>query len=145
MTGTNFSSWYNASEGSFAALADSISSAAGRIISLNDGGGTNRIDLLRAGSGQLQLLTMADGASTSVGSVSAGGQINVSAAYKANDIALSLAGAASVLDATATVPTVTQINLGNNAAGSSNLNGHIARIAYFPRRLSNTELQALSS
>jgi hypothetical protein len=42
------------------------------------------------------------------------------------------------------VPTVTTFCIGCDGSGTQSLNGHIRHIAYFPGRLSNSELQLLT-
>jgi hypothetical protein len=41
-------------------------------------------------------------------------------------------------------PSVTQLRIGNAVQGSSLMSGHIRCIAYYPKRLSTSELQALT-
>jgi hypothetical protein len=69
-------------------------------------------------------------------------------AYKLNDVAISLNGATPVLDASVTIPTVTTASIGNSTGlwtgGINYWVGHIRRIAYYNRRLSNTQIQQLS-
>jgi len=65
-------------------------------------------------------------------------------AYKLNDYAISGNGAAVATDTSSAVPTIDQVLLGNDNEGRR-LNGHLRRIAYFPRRLQNAELQALTA
>lgn len=66
-------------------------------------------------------------------------------AYKTNDFAGSVNGGTVATDASGTIPTVSALQLGGLGSGSSPLNGHIRRISYYPRRLTNTELQALTT
>jgi hypothetical protein len=63
-------------------------------------------------------------------------------AYKANDFALSVNGLAPSTDTSGTVPTVSNVVI---SAFDDQFNGHIRQITYFPRRLSNAELQAVST
>jgi hypothetical protein len=73
-------------------------------------------------------------------------QINkVGAAYKANDFAASLNGATPVTDAAGTVPVVNALYLGNARTTGGQLNGHLRRITYYPRRMTNAELQTLTT
>jgi hypothetical protein len=65
-------------------------------------------------------------------------------AYKLNDYALTLNGSLSGTDTSATVPSVSRLSLGN-IANILQMSGHIRQITYFPRRLSNAELQAVST
>jgi hypothetical protein len=63
---------------------------------------------------------------------------------KTNDFAISTNGGPVVSDALGSMPTnITSISLGN-AAGANVLNGYLRRIAYYPRRLSNAELQSIT-
>jgi hypothetical protein len=66
-------------------------------------------------------------------------------AFKANDFAFSINGASPATDTSGTVPTVTEMLLGRRVASSKPLHGHLRRVAFFPRRLSNAELQALTA
>ncbi len=65
-------------------------------------------------------------------------------AYATNDIAFCVGAAAPATDATATLPTVSQMQIGA-APGLAMWNGHIRRVTYYPRRLTNAELQALTT
>ena len=63
-----------------------------------------------------------------------------------NNAAVSLNGAASIVDTTYVVPNVTNLSLGSyTVGGSTYLNGHIKSIKYYPRRLSNAQLQELTT
>jgi hypothetical protein len=67
--------------------------------------------------------------------------------YKLNDFAFSSNGAAAVVDTSGSLPTLTATHaLVIGSFGASRfINGHIRRISYYPRRLSNTELQTLTT
>jgi hypothetical protein len=78
---------------------------------------------------------------TSMGTITA--NMNKGAyAYALNDLAASLNGAAVVTDATATMPTMTRMNLGKSFDNSNFLVGHIRRLDYWPSRMPNDFLQA---
>ena len=69
-----------------------------------------------------------------------------SLAYKENDFAASRDGNTVITDTSAVVPTgLTTLRLGRNAVEAQFLNGHIKSIKYYPRRLSNTQLQELTT
>ena len=68
-------------------------------------------------------------------------------AYAANNSAAAVNGVGSGTDTSVTLPTsVTLARIGTGSGGVSNfMNGWIRRIAYYPTRLSNATLQALTS
>lgn len=73
----------------------------------------------------------------------------VAAAYKSNDFAASATGATTIAVATGTVMpvTLTAVRLGGQIANSNNgqLGGWLRYFAYYPRRLSNADLLALTA
>lgn len=65
-------------------------------------------------------------------------------AYKAGDFALCLNGGTVTTDASGSVPSgLTTLRIGHGVSGLQ-MDGHIRHIAYFPRRLSNTDLQTIT-
>lgn len=69
----------------------------------------------------------------------------VALAYKTNDFAMTLNSGTVYTDTSVILPTnLVQARIGYNA-GNSYINGWVERIMYYPRRLSNTELQAITS
>jgi len=74
----------------------------------------------------------------------AGTNIKYATAYAANDRAVTSSGTAPATSATAyTPPTINYVSLGGAQLGY--INGYLQRITYYPRRLTNTELQALTA
>lgn len=65
-------------------------------------------------------------------------------AWAANDFAASVNGAAVLADAAGSLPTMTTLQMGG-IAGGSQANGHIFRFDYYPSRLSNDVLQAMTA
>lgn len=149
ITGTNFSSWFNAAEGTFVVEADTAKPtslvASANIAVANDGTSNERI-LVRFTSGN------ADGAVVDGGVVQA--QIpqaytvstaeKLAFAYKANDFALARNGALVGTDTGGTLPTVDRLWIGSGGSGAQ-INGHIRRLTYYPARLSNALLQSLTA
>jgi len=64
--------------------------------------------------------------------------------YKENDFASNIDGSLVGSDTSSGVPTVTTLHVGRSSAGTA-LNGHIKSIKYYPRRLTNAQLQDLTS
>jgi hypothetical protein len=93
-------------------------------------------------------LTVNDGgveqANIDAGTVAAATDYRLAAAFKLDDFAASLNGASAVTDTSGTMPTITHLRIGNSKAGNV-YNGAIARIAYWPKRLSNTLLEQLTT
>ena len=75
-----------------------------------------------------------------------GAQYRFATAYANNDTQSALNGTASTVDNTYTVPTVNQMRINTNGTASGNLlNSWIQRITYYPRRLSQAELAAITA
>jgi hypothetical protein len=67
-------------------------------------------------------------------------------AYQANDVNSAVNGAVSTTDTTATIPTVTKLELRDpTGASGGQPTCYLRRITYYPRRLSNAELQAITA
>lgn len=153
MTGTNFSSWYNASEGTFVSsfeaspntfttyVAASNGVVAQNSMHMNNDGSGNMRAAYYSGSSAVALL--------SLGAVGTLGAVNTLATtYKVNDFAASRNGGAVVTDTLGAVPAgVTQLNIGADPSGAAvNVsNTHIRSITYYRSRLTNAQLQTLSA
>jgi hypothetical protein len=151
MTGTNFSSWYNQSEGTLlveATVPTDVDSAVGNYyLSASDGTIANQILLAEVNgtTGQIQTSSVLE-FSNKVG-VEPTGIVKAALAYKTNDVILCVGGTLGTLDTSVALPTVNRLSIGirgdNNA--STPLNGHIRQIAYYNTRLTNATLQALTA
>jgi hypothetical protein len=149
MTGTNFSSWYNASEGTLFSNSlppDAAAFFAFQIIS--DGTNANELQQRTVSGGTNPTFVVNTLSSTvaSIGVALAKGVENkIASAYKVDDFQSAVNGALGTADNSGAVPTVTQLDLGRRANGTTYLNGHIRRIAYYPTRLPDTTLQGLTA
>ena len=144
----NFAPWYNQSEGTIFVEATAYAGTnSNRYYEFNDGTGSNLIQGFASpstintcwvdvgGVGQARLST--SGSPTAL--------TKIAAAVRLNDFAASLNGAAPATDISGTLPTVNRLGIGNNPTGTSALNGHIRSIRYYPTRLTNATLQALTA
>ena len=150
MTGTNFSSWYNASEGTlFAQFMRTASSNTqqGRVFSFSSGANTALIELFQtAGTNPAaQIIDTTTQAQYVPSGFTVGLPIKEILAYKLNDSNASFNGSAETPDTVCTIPTVNQAQIGNRWDGLRNLNGYVQRLAYYPTRLPNATLQALTA
>jgi hypothetical protein len=48
-------------------------------------------------------------------------------------------------DASALIPVVNQLRIGSDGDGAVTYNGHIRQIVYYPRRLTNSDLQTITA
>ena len=145
ITGANFTSFYNQSEGTIYIKGSTINPGNNVILySLNDGTTSNLIQAL-PGSASFTVISLG-GTQVSLnhGNFVANIESAQASAYKINDFASSKNGATSLIDTTGTVPAVSQIGIGSRLS-SVQLNGHIARIQYFRKRLPNAKLQSLTT
>lgn len=152
MSGTNFSEWYRQGEGAFVVFARRDSLSAGRLITLSDGTASNQIRInvvvsstsLRA---DLEVVTggVSQASTTTTPVFAVGSMVAIAFAYKADDFAISVNGTTVVTDTSGTVPTVDRVHIGTDHAAANHYNGTVARIAYYPKRLTNAELQAITA
>jgi hypothetical protein len=142
------SPWYNASAGTlYAEAVCVVPTSVSFVAQFNDLTTSNFIDGARYQT-TLRALVNTGGVnqSTLIPGTAAGAVNKTALAYAANDIAMSANGAAALTDTSATIPTVTRLWLGDDGSGSPRyLNGYLRRITYYPRRLSNAELQAITT
>ena len=147
MTGTNFSSWYNQSEGTIVVSGDSFRGTAGSARNFQIDDGTSANNIRAAGASALQVVD-ATVVQASLGPTPLipfdGTAYKFASAYKLNDFASVTTGAVAT-DTSGTVPTaINQLTLGSGS-GTNYLNGHIRTLTYYPQRLANAQLQALSA
>jgi hypothetical protein len=150
MTGTNFSSWYNQSEGTI--VADVVTNKPPSLVAVanaalfSDGTASNRsgIRYLTASAEGLVLVGGATQAQIQQ-AYTAGSADKMAFATKANDFAFSRNGALVGTDTSGTVPTVDRLGIGVDHSGQAQINGHVRTIAYFNTRLPNAQLQTLTA
>lgn len=149
MTGTNFSSWYNASEGTFD-VQFQIPVATGatkRGISVNSGVANNSMQVAVVNSNNQAYYEVRDNnviqvTATSGPVFTVGTLVNSAFAYKLNNFAYAAFGAAAGTDTVGTVPTVSQMEIGAHIG--TYMNGWVSKINYYPQRLTDAEVRAIS-
>jgi hypothetical protein len=149
MTGTNFSDWYNATEGTFVSSfrMPVATGSTRRAISVNDGTTNDTIQIALVNSSNQAYVEIRDNlaiqVSATVGSgFTVGTPVTAALAYKANDFAYAAFGEATGTDPTGTVPTVSQMEIGSQLGVY--FNGWVSKINYYPLRLTNAEVRAVS-
>lgn len=141
------SPWFNSSEGTLYAQADTYDVSSSRVSFLIFDGTSNNI--ISEAHGAVARGFIASGGVTQLtqlpGSVSNNTVSKTALAYKVNDGQTAVNGTAAVVDTSVTIPSVTQARIGSFNATNSVLNGHIRNITYYPRRLSQAELITLTT
>jgi hypothetical protein len=148
MTGTNFSSWYRADEGTlFADINFYALQNFKQGVNFNDGSTNNFMSIQTATSPASRVNVTTGGVAQvaiATGNLTAGVNARVCFAYKTNDVAATLNGGSVGTDTSVTLPTVNQLGIGTTGSITSNGNQTIKKIAFYPSRLSNAQLQALT-
>ena len=148
MTGTNFSSWYNASEGAFISWFDTLSPTAQRYIySANAGGAignsffqtilSNTTDsyIFSGGVQQARLLT---------GTINADVPAKLGLRYANANFAVAANGGGLQTQLSGSLPVgIDRLHIGRSAGNAAFLNGHITKLFWYTS-LTNAELVALT-
>jgi hypothetical protein len=148
MTGTNFSSWFRADEGTLYSetqVAGYSSSSNPRLVALAGATASDKIEMFIAGGspnyraeirtngvGQLlqNVVNLANILDSSKWSI----------AYKTND-SVSYGRYSNTTDTSVILPVLSSLDFGSSISTSK----YIKKIAYYPRRLTNAELQGLTT
>jgi len=158
MTGTNFSSWYNQTAGTFVMSLTPIGMPVGgnntRFLEANDGTGLNRKPLIYStatgvvtSQTNIAGVTQANLTSVATGIFAPNLNLLLATAYATDDFGASYNGATAVTDTSGSVSnTVTQLTIGYATSSPLELlNGHIRQLAYYNTRLPNAQLQTLTA
>jgi hypothetical protein len=151
MTGTNFSSWYRADEGTFYTESASVQSAINsNVLLVNQSGSSlNEALVVRHRTDGINFTvrqSATDQAFISRFTLTPRSFGKFAATYAVNDIAAVLNAGAAGTDTTAVIPVVAQMIIGGDTNVSANLlNGTIKKLSYYPQALPAAQLQALTS
>jgi hypothetical protein len=144
-------SWFNATNMTLAAdaMLPATSTPQQGLMLIDDGSVTNRITFRYAGGGPpVSIAAVVASATTyniGTGSVIAGTPFKTAAAINPSGASISFNGATPASSAGATPSGLTTFHLGQNATNSGLANGYLRRLRYWPRTLSNAELQVATS
>jgi hypothetical protein len=152
ITGANFSSWYRQSEGTVFAewkCDPSTGSHWPNPAYFDDGTNNNYIGLQYRlpGAKTIRLNVVSGGVSsvsTTTNAYTPGQSGKTAAAFKVNDFGVVLAGSTVATSATGSMPLVTTARIGFETVSSSYFNGTIRRLTYWPQRLPNFTLEAIT-
>lgn len=150
MTGNNFTSWFNNSEGTLyvEASPQALSSSSFGMASLtNAGGSSNSIAMFYTGGTLVDVEALVNSSVQYTFLIARGSQpTKVAHGYKVNDANVALNGTASTADTVCLVPPINMLTIGTiYDAVSFPCNGTIRKLAYYPIRVTNAQLAALTS
>jgi hypothetical protein len=154
ITGSAFSSWYRQDEGTVFAQVIKASEVEAsrfpRLWSISDGTTAETITGQRYSTGTFRPSIADGGVGQAVfdvlPAVTAGSPGRFCYSFKQDSVAGVVNGGAVATDTSATMPTVTQIHIGDVATvfSTTNNNGPIARLTYWPQRLPDSTLQTVT-
>lgn len=148
MTGTNFSDWYNATEGAFAIEGSAFAETQGGqkqgflLVSPTVVSSSFRISIAPLGYTIVDTTTQVN---QSLSSFVANTDYTVVAAYKLNDCQFASNSTLGATDTACTIPTVNFAQFGRFRSADGLLSGYIKSMRYWPQRLTGAELQAFSN
>jgi hypothetical protein len=147
ITGSAFSSWYRQDEGTV--FTDANSPTTGTHFTCDDGTiNTNRVVLYYNTATDPRLFVASAGATScniAAGAITSNNRVSIVGAYKLNDFAATVNGLTPTLDVLGNTPTgVDRARIGRSSADAAYLNGCLRRITFWPTRLPNSTLQALT-
>ncbi len=139
------SPWYNASEGTLFVENSRLAPLPSNTpLALFNGAGTNIIRV-RADASTYVFDAFNNGSNIASIIAPAGQNNKVAVAYRDNYFNISSGGVVATPDTSGIVPQVTSLLIGHHPYTGARFNGHIRNISYYPRRLSNTELQEITA
>lgn len=150
MSGTNFSSWYNPIESTFYTnyIMNSLDGAYNNPSFYAYSDNQNYLAIF----GYNPAYAWAQASNATAAGISLGGTTTTNVDYKVsfgvkvNDFAASINGSAVSTDASGNVPVVNQMFIGKRVeVSNAHLNGTLKRLTYYPKRLTNTQLQNLTA
>jgi hypothetical protein len=146
ITGGDFTSFYNQSEGTMLTNAFTPASGDRTVLAADDNTANEMIRLRTEGNNPFFKVT--DGGSELVaidaGTVSANTSFKLIGAYKLNDFASSINGSSAVTDTSGTIPTVDRMRIGAGQGGNT-MCGCVASLRYYKKRLPNAKLAQLTA
>jgi hypothetical protein len=151
ITGSNFSSWYNQTEGTMFAEYQQYA-IGGTAVNFSDNTGSNFINIFTSSVANSRSSANVFTSGTNNGRLDNGGTFvansSIRSAYGLSAGSRSLSAQGNTVSASATpgtLPTVNRANIGVNQDALSNWNnGTIKRLTYWPVRLANTTLQQIT-
>jgi hypothetical protein len=146
ISGSLFSQWWNAPEGTFVVDLSTVQAASNRIIEASAGTSSRVVDLNATTSGGA-VVQMYNGtaAYNSNNTFTLGSPFKTAGAYRTADYAVIVGGGSVRTDTSTLVNPANALQIGRFNTASNYLNGHIRSIRYYPVRAADFQLQALTT
>lgn len=150
ITSTNFSGFITQGVGTMYGEAQLRSRVAGisqGVFSLSDNGGSNAISIFATAPTSVTAEVARGGiVETNIVFTESNQTSRVAIAYQLNDVVAGANGVLSAIDSTSTIPLVVNaLYIGNVYGPYYYANGHIKRLTYWPTRLTDVELQTITT
>jgi hypothetical protein len=151
MTNSNFLNWFNATEGTFVVSASVLLTTGNRgIYAASDGTNTNRIylNLTNANPANANHFIATGGAETyeviTNSLIFANTVFRDAFAYSTNYLNGATNGVLGTANTAVILPVVDQFRIGARGDNGNRIEGHVRNIIYYPTRLTDAQLQALT-
>jgi hypothetical protein len=152
MTGANFSSWYRADEGSVYSETQLLNTFAvsKSIFDINSNSTDNRIVVRAFTTGSSDQLVIRSGATTVAALSNSPNPTTAlrktATAFKNNDFAFVANSSTVFTDTSGLVPAgASKMLIGSEEGNIGYLNGTISKLAFYPKRITNAELQGITT
>jgi len=144
-----FAPWYNQSEGTLlieALLSPDVDGPSGNYyVTISDGTASNSMHIVDVSGTVSQVVTSGVTQFSQTVGAEPTGILKAALAYAANNTVSSANGAIGATDTSVSIPTVNRLSIGSTATLGVSLCGHIRSIRYYPVRLADFQLQALTA
>ena len=148
ITGTNFTDFHNATEGTlYGEYKATLINNAPYVVMLSDGTNNNRTIINSDYSSYQGVVKYNNGTNQAVldgGTPTLGGNNKTTLAFKKDDFALSLNGGTVATDTSGDVSVNNMMSIGSRHGSDSFMNTTIKAIKYYTKRLPNAQLQGLT-
>jgi hypothetical protein len=151
ITGKNFSEWYRQDEGTIFSRSDMPKAVTtnniGTVYYLTETNVNDIIGLRGANIGtivQFLVLNSSRSSNTFIYQISNTDRFKGSLAYETDNTIASFNGILSPIGSSVSIPNPTSLQIGKISSNQRYMNGTISRLTYFPKRLPNAQLQALT-
>jgi hypothetical protein len=151
ISGSNFSAWYRQDEGTVfydGQVLGSDPSANRNMLGLSSGSDGNAINMFIPSAANQRFRMVKDGVSqalqNTVSTANVFNPVRCTYAFRLDDTTSAFNGTVLTTDTSCSIPTVDRFTFGSVATGEAQLAARYKRVTFWPQRLSNTTLQAVT-